>query len=66
MRERYALLERALKLLLPHRDVEAGFPQRVRERAKRVPVQRLGGHAAAMLLDVTCRRDTAELLTQAL
>src|SRR5436309_90244 len=40
--ERDALLDCPLQPLLPHRHVEARLTERVRERAERVPVERLG------------------------
>ena len=58
------LLERALELLLPHRDVEAGLAQRGAERAERVPVERLRRDPAAPLVEVACGRRAAELLAE--
>src|SRR5438105_3729984 len=59
-----ALLDRALEPFLPHRHVEAGLAQRARERAERVPVQRLGRHLPAALVEVARARDAAELLAE--
>ena len=63
-RERGALVDRPLEPLLAHRDVEAGLAQRGRERAERVPVERLRRHAAAPLVDVARGRRPAELLAE--
>src|SRR5262249_28426908 len=46
------LVDRALEPLLAERDVEAGLAEGVRERAEGVPVERLGRHAALVLVDV--------------
>src|SRR4029453_10503586 len=59
-----ALIDRAFEPLLPHRNVEAGLSQRIRERAEGVPVERLRGHRAAMVVEVPCARGVAELLPQ--
>ena len=59
-----ALLDGALEPLLPHRHVEAGLAQRVRERAERVPVERLRRQPALVLVDVARGRRPAELLAE--
>ena len=59
-----ALLDGALEPLLPDRHVEARLAQRVRERAERVPDQRLRRHRPAPLVEVAGGRRPAELLAQ--
>src|SRR5204863_8223961 len=63
-RELHALLDRALEPLLADRHVEPGLAQRLRERAEGVPVERLGRHRAATVVEVLRRRRSAELLPQ--
>src|SRR5207244_3148176 len=53
-----ALRDRSLEALLPHRDVEAGLGERTRERAERVPVERLRRHRAPPLLEELLGRVT--------
>ena len=62
--EHRAVRDGALEPLLADRDVESRLPERRRERAERVPDERLRGHPAASLLDVPGRRDPAQLLPQ--
>src|SRR5947207_2981792 len=59
-----ALLHLALQTLLAVRHVEAGLAERVRQRAERVPVERLRRHRALARVDVLRRRRPAELLAQ--
>src|SRR5439155_1252947 len=59
-----ALLDGALEPLLPHRQVEAGFAEGVRERAEGVPVERLRGHRALACVDVLRGRHAPELLAE--
>src|SRR5205085_614879 len=66
LRKANRLLERAFETLLPHRHVEAGLAERIRERAEGVPVERLGRQLAAVLVDVTGRGHTTELLPELL
>src|SRR4051812_38444501 len=47
-----ALLDRPLEALLPHRHLEAGLPERLRQRAERVPVERLRRDPPAALVEV--------------
>ena len=54
------LIDGALQTLLPHRDVEAGLAQRARERAERVPEQRLRRHRALARIQVARRRRPPE------
>src|SRR5581483_11504583 len=56
-----ALLDRPLEPLLPHRHVEARLAQRVRERAERVPVERLRGQPALVVVDVAGGRRASQL-----
>src|SRR6266542_2964708 len=63
-RELGALLDGALDALLPHGDVEHGLAQRVRERAERVPVQRLGRDGPLPGVEVTGSRRPAELFAE--
>ena len=51
---------RAFQPLLPHRHVKSGLAERVRQRAKRVPVERLRGHESAVLIDVLRRRHSTD------
>src|SRR4029450_6392136 len=66
LRELHRLLERALEALLPHRHVEPGLAQRVRERAEGVPVEGLRGQSAPSLVDIACGRYAAQLLAELL
>src|SRR5581483_1111123 len=49
---------------LSNRHVEARLPQRGRERAERVPVERFRREPALVLVDVPRRRRPAELVAQ--
>jgi len=60
----HALVDRPLQPLLPHRHVEARLAERVLERAEHVPVEGLGGHRSAVLVQILRRRGPSELVAQ--
>src|SRR5207248_8840421 len=64
LRERNTLVDGPLQPLLPHRDVEPGLAKRSRERAECVPIERLRGEPALVLVDVARGGRPAELLAE--
>ena len=63
-RERDSLLDSPLEPLLPDRDVEARFAQRLGEGTEGVPVERLRRHRPSSRVEILCGRHAAEVLPQ--
>src|SRR6185312_17106966 len=59
-----SLLDGTVEPFLAERHVEAGFAQRLGQRAERVPVERLRRHRAAAGVEVLRGWDAAEVLPQ--